>query len=167
MHNVIRPIVRDFKYTYLEKKDQEKETYTIVGFEGVPSETIESALKGSEVPYVELVRPGVIEGLDTGGKVEAREERMKLMLRVDKPKQIVATLNSIKNWMVDWSEMRVPIDLPEDRSRLIPIARTQDAKDVLFIRSIQVLTKKPMVACTEIINEELVAKAQELFAKKD
>lgn len=69
--------------------------------------------------------------------------------------------------MVDWSEMRVRLDLPEDRSRLISIARTQDAKDVLFVRSIPVSTKKPLATCTDVVNEELVEKAQELFAKRD
>lgn len=59
------------------------------------------------------------------------------------------------------------LDLPEDRSRLVPIARTETAKDVLFIRSVQVPTKNEIPSCTEVINEELVEKAQELFAQKD
>lgn len=166
MHHVLNGIARDFKYEFEEKK-KTHETYTLVGFDGVPSDTLGSALKGSEVPYVELVRPGHIPGLDTGGRVEAREERMKLMIRADKPGQVMEAINAIKDWMVEWSEMRVRLDLPEDRSRLIPITRQQDAKDVLFIRSVQVLAKKALPACTDIINEELVQHAQALFAKKD
>lgn len=166
MHNVLRNTVREFKYSFRDKKE-DKQTHTIVGFDGVPSDTVGSALKGSEIPYVELVRPGQIDGLDTGGLVEPREQRMKLMIRADKPNQVIQTLNQIKDWMVDWSEMRVRLDLPEDRSRLISIARTQDAKDVLFVRSIPVSTKKPLATCTDVVNEELVEKAQELFAKRD
>lgn len=166
MHHVLHNAISEFKYTFKDAKGREKETYSILGFDGVPSEKIEDALKGSEVPYVELVRPGKIPGLDSA-YVEAREQRMKLMIRADTPHKILQALGAIKTWMVDWAEMRVRLDLPEDRSRLISIARTQDAKDVLFIRSIEITTKGELPAATEIINEELVSKAKAIFKSKN
>lgn len=161
MHHVLHNVISDYRYSFKDKKKQ-KETYSLLDFEGVPSEKVEDALKGSEVPYVELIRPGHIPGLDNA-YVQPREQRMKLMIRADTPNKIMKAINDIKDWMVEWSEMRVRLDLPEDRSRLIPIARTQDAKDILFIRSIEVTTRGELPAATDTINEELVSKARAIF----
>jgi hypothetical protein len=56
------------------------------------------------------------------------------------------------------------MDMPENRSRMVSLAREADAADILFVRSVPIDVKRPLDACTDTINEELVAKAQELFA---
>jgi hypothetical protein len=170
MQQLLYNIVKSFRYTVSGKRGQKdlQETYSIVDFAGVPSDTLGSALKGAKVPFVDLIKPGQIPGLDSS-IVSPREQRMRLILKVDTKDKIMNTLNKIQDWHTkkDWAEMRVRIDLPEDRSRIIPIARTQDAKDVLFIRSEQVTTKKDIPMCSEKIHEELVDRAVELFKKKN
>jgi hypothetical protein len=67
----------------------------------------------------------------------------------------------------DWPKLLVEMHMPEERTRLVQLAREQDAADILFVRSVPVDVKTPLEACTATINEELVAKAQTLFAEDD
>ena len=104
---------------------------------GLKSEKVSGALKGkSVVPNITLVRPGNIAGLDTEGLVVAREERMKLIVRAE-PMQTLAVIKKIQTWMGkhNWPKMLLEMDLPEDRRRLVALAREADAADILFVRS--------------------------------
>jgi hypothetical protein len=91
---------------------------------------------------------------------------MKVILRA-KPEQTLGILNRPIPWAKksDWKDVLVRIDMPEKRSRVVSIARDADAADVLFVRSEQVEVKNDLAPCTENINEELVAKATELFTR--
>ena len=53
--------------------------------------------------------------------------------------------------------------MPENRRRLVGLAREADAADILFVRSVPVEVKTRLPACTDVINEELVQRAAELF----
>jgi hypothetical protein len=165
VQTLLHDIVQTVRYAYTDKRGQEKETYTIVEFHGQKSEKIGGALKEqSIVPSVTLVRPGNIKGLDAEGLVVPREERMKLLIRA-KPVQTLGILKKIQSWMKthDWPKLLVEMHMPEERTRLVQLAREQDAADILFIRSVPIDVKTPLEACTDTINEELVAKAQALF----
>jgi hypothetical protein len=107
-----------------------------------------------------------VRGLDVEGLVVAREQRMRLMIRAT-PDQTLGVIGKIQAWMKshDWSKLLVEMHMPEDRTRLVQLAREQDAADILFIRSVPVDVTKILEACTAKINEELVAKAQALFAE--
>jgi hypothetical protein len=166
---LLHDVVKEHVYSYADKRGQPKETYTIVDFRGVKSEKVSGALQGaSVVPSVVLVRPGNIRGMDTEGLVVAREEKMKLILKAT-PEQTLGIIKKIQNWMKkhDWSKLLVEMDMPEKRSRLVSLAREADAADILFIRSVPIKVDGTLEACTETINEELVSKAQELFAADD
>jgi hypothetical protein len=91
---------------------------------------------------------------------------MKVILR-SKPEQTLGILNRLIPWAKksDWKDVLVRIDMPEKRSRVVSIARDADAADVLFVRSEEVDVINELAPCTEKINEELVAKAIELFAR--
>jgi hypothetical protein len=65
----------------------------------------------------------------------------------------------------DWKDVLVRVDMPENRSRVVSIARDADAADVLFIRSEQVEVNNELDPCTANVNEELVAKAIEMFTR--
>ena len=166
---LLHDIVKDVRYNYTDKRGQEKETYTIVEFHGQKSDRIGGALnEQSVVPSVTLVRPGSIKGMDAEGLVVPREERMKLMIRA-KPAQTLGILKKIQAWMKghDWPKLLVEMHMPEERRRLVQLAREQDAADILFIRSVPVDVKTPLEACTDTVNEELVAKAQALFTEDE
>jgi hypothetical protein len=167
VHTLLHDIVKDVRYEYTDKRGERKETYTLVEFHGQKSEKIGGALKGqSIVPSVTLIRPGNVKGLDVEGLVVPREQRMKLMIRA-KPAQTLGILKKIQAWMKDhdWPKLLVEMHMPEERTRLVHLAREQDAADILFIRSVPIDVKTPLEACTDAINEELVAEAQALFAE--
>ena len=169
VQTLLHDIVKEIRYSYTDKRGEKKETYTIVEFHGQKSEKIGGALKEqSVVPSVTLVRPGSIKGLDVEGLVVAREERMKLLIRAH-PDQTLGILKKIQTWMKghDWPRLLVEMHMPEERTRLVQLAREQDASDILFIRSVPVDVEKPLEACTATVNEELVAKAQALFAEDE
>lgn len=166
---LLHDLVKEIEYSYTDKRGEEKATYTIVKFQGQKSEKIGGALKGqSVVPSVTLVRPGSIKGLDSEGLIVPREERMKLLIRA-KPEQTLGILKKIQSWMKnhDWPRLLVEMHMPEQRTRLVQLAREQDAADILFIRSVPVDVKTPLEACTDTINEELVVKAQAQFAEDE
>jgi hypothetical protein len=167
VHTLLHDIVKDVRYEYTDKRGERKETHTLVEFHGQKSEKIGGALKGqSIVPSVTLIRPGNVKGLDVEGLVVPREQRMKLMIRA-KPAQTLGILKKIQAWMKDhdWPKLLVEMHMPEERTRLVELAREQDAADILFIRSVPIDVKTPLEACTDAINEELVAEAQALFAE--
>jgi len=104
--------------------------------------------------------------LDTGGLVEPREERMKLLIRAT-PDKALGIIKKIQIWMKkrDWTDALVEVEMPENRRRLVTIAREADAADILFVRSEPIAVKNPLDPCTGKINEELVSKAKQMFAK--
>lgn len=166
---LLHDIVKDTRYNYTDKRGEEKETYTLVEFFGQKSEKLAGALnEQSFVPSVTLVRPGNIRGLDAEGLVVPRDQRMKLMIHA-RPDQALGVIETIQSWMrkTTWSSLLVEMRMPEQRTRLVQLAREQDAADILFVRSVPVEVKTPLEACTDTINEELVAKAQALFAEEN
>jgi hypothetical protein len=60
----------------------------------------------------------------------------------------------------------VQIETEDKRYRVVDIARSADAADVLFVHSELVTTEKPLNQCTDKINEELVEHAKLIFAKR-
>jgi hypothetical protein len=168
VQGLIAEILRQAKYEYTNDRGEEKETYTLPQFNGIKSESIGGVVGSAGIRYVELVRPGNVEGLDTGGIVVAREEKMRLVLKTQ-PANPLPLLRRIRDWAIgnNWSDVRVQIAMPEDRSRLVSIGREAEAADVLFVRSAQVDVPTRMHQCSGIINEELVAKAREHFASED
>ena len=145
-----------------------KKSYTLPTFLGINSETVGGVARNSAIRYVELVRPGNVEGLDTGGIIVPRDEKMNLVLRVQ-PADPLSFLRRIKEWAMrdSWRDVRVQIAMPDQRSRLVSIAREADAADVLFVRSEQVNVPTRMNQCTEIINDELATRAHKSFAATD
>jgi hypothetical protein len=159
-------VVKDTRYLYSDGRGAERETYTLVEFHGLKSEKVGGALKGdSIVPSVTLVRPGSVAGLDTEGMVVPRDQRMKLIIKA-KPEQTLGVIKKIQSWMKvhDWPKFLIEVDMPENRTRLVALAREADAADILFVRSVPIDVKTRLEACSDVINEELVRKAKELFA---
>jgi hypothetical protein len=166
VHNLIASVLRGEKYSYKDKRGKDKEAHTVLDFHGVKSEKLVDALRGSSVPFITLTRPGNITGLDAEGQVVPRDETMRLVIRA-KPDQQAKLVTRIKSWAnkQDWTDVKVQIDLPENRTRIVSIAREADASDILFVRSEQVEVKKPLAACTDVINEELFGQAKAMFRR--
>lgn len=164
VQGIFGDVLREAVYKYKDKHGEEKDTHTLIDFLGVKSDAIGASLEGASIPYVELIRPGVVEGLDSSGMIVPREQRMKLLLRVEAEKAI-PLINRIMKWAPteNWADVRVRIDLPENRSRMVSVARENDAKDVLFVRSIRVDLDEDIPPCTETVIGSLADKAAELL----
>lgn len=108
--------------------------------------------------------PAKVEGLDTEGLIAPKEERMKLTIKAT-PTQSLPLVRRIRRWADerDWDDVRVLIRLPEDRSRVVSVARQADAADALFVRAEQVFVDHDLDVCTEIVNEELLSRARKMF----
>jgi hypothetical protein len=168
INHIIADLLRKSKYDYTDRHGDSKATYTVVDFHRIKSASLGHAMHGGAVPYVELVRPGTVEGLDTEGMVVPRQQRMRLMIQAT-PDQTPRVLDRIKNWAYghDWNDVLVRVDLPENRSRIVTLAREADAADVLFVRSQEINVAQALEVCTDGINEQLVVKAKEVFADTD
>jgi len=165
MHAVISAVVKEQKYEYEDAHGDIKETYTIPVFHGVPSENIGDALKTGVISFIELVRPPNVSGLDTDGLIP-RPERMRLSLKAQTMKKALGIIQRVQDWRDSkhWRDLRVQVKTADKRSRMVPIAREEDAADVLFVHAEEVTTKKPLSQCTDKINEELVGFAEEIFS---
>jgi hypothetical protein len=167
IQGALQHILRPHIYLFRDERGETKDTYSIPWLEGVPSETVGGALSGGALEHVELVRPPKTTGLDLDGLVP-HEERMKLTVKATSKKGILTALDRIRDWAYghNWSKVRVRVSDTENRSRVVDIARNADAADVLFVHSEKVTTEKPLLQCTDKINEELVAEALAIFAKR-
>ncbi|HEY1504299.1 MAG TPA: hypothetical protein VGF92_08365 [Stellaceae bacterium] len=100
------------------------------------------------------IHPAIIEEVPGLGRTYMQTEKT------------VKLLNKINVWRKEreWKDVRVSLDLPNERSKLVSIAREADAADVLFVRSERVVFQKPLDDATDKINEELVRKAVAKFS---
>lgn len=164
MQWLVKEVVRQAKYSYIDRHEETRETYTLPEFRGLPSESLGDALKTGEIKYVELVRPPRVQGLDVVGLIP-HPERMRLTVKATTRTAMLAAIDRVKLWSAkhDWPRLRVMIGTDNERSRVVDIAREQDAADVLFIKSEQVITKKPLDQCTAEVNDELADHAIKMF----
>lgn len=164
MHAVLASALRESQYEYEDERGETKQTYTIPTFHGVPSERIGEALKTGTIRFVELIRPPNVSGLDTDGLVP-HPERMKLTVRAKTTKNALSIVKRVQDWLdtKHWRDLRVQVQTADNRSRVVTIAREEDAADVLFVHSEEVETNKPIAQCSDTVNEELIAHAIRIF----
>jgi len=163
---ILSDVIKQHKYEYQYKPKQTKETFSHVVLQGLKSQSIDAAMRHKRtVSHVVLVRPANLDGLDTEGLAIPGDERMKIQLH-STPEKTITLLNRINAWRKkrDWKDVRVQLDLPHDRSKLVSIAREADAADVLFVRSEHEIFKNELADATDEINQELVERAIAKFA---
>jgi len=165
IEHIIGDALRDYRYTY-DDYGIDKETYSILELHGIKSEQLSDALKNSTIQHVTLTRPGSIEGMDSEGLVAPIEERFRLIIRAE-PDKVLHVLGRIKEWMRgnDWKNMIVRVDMPEKRSRNVTVDREAGVADAFFVRSEQIDVKKALDNCSDIVSDELCAKAKTIFAQ--
>ena len=79
---ILSRILKDKEYEYEDEKGKHKSTYTIPSLNGLPSETLQNALAGGTINYVELVRPPLLDGLDMAGLIP-HPQRLRLSVKPD------------------------------------------------------------------------------------
>lgn len=161
---VLDEVVKGRAYDYLDDRGQSKQTSTKVEFWGVPSANLKDAVKKNGFDFIELVKAPNLDGLDTEGLV-ARPERLRLYpqrgLKGDREKIV----ERVFGWARErgWSDVSVQV-CENEKTKVVKIGREADAATTLFVRADLVKTTKDMPACSDEVNEELVAQARAMFA---
>lgn len=158
-------ILQQFKYTYNDRNGDHQDTFCKCEIVGHASETVKDAMKDGVIRTVTLVKPGELKGLDEQNGVP-REQIMPIKIRSNE--NVIERIRGIRKLADEagWTDVRVKMEFPSDKSRTVSLSREQDASDKLFVRSLEVNLKKPLSSFTNKISEELVEKALEVFGKK-
>lgn len=166
--HLLKNLLREVVYGFVDERGFQKETYTMPQFGGVPSETIRDAVMGGGIKYIELVRTPRLDGLDTSGLI-AHPERMRLSVKNDRRGNL-DLIARVRGWadQHDWRDMRVQVETADERTRVVQIAREADAADVLFVKSELVEgINPPLEQCTDQVVDSLVARARRMLESDD
>lgn len=156
---VIGKVLRDYEYSYSDKRGEPDSTYAVFKPRGVKSESITNALKTGHLGTITLSRPAKADFIDSGDIFKPVDEKMKIKIKGEV---------SHKDWMdkigslalgaraAGWDEFQVDIELDDERMKRIPISRGEEAKEILFIRSAEVTVKNEMPVCSTAVNDEFV-----------
>lgn len=163
VQHIISMVLSEHQYTYRDDKGVEKTTRTIAHLDGLKGEKLGES--DGTFEYIDLYREGQAPGLDEVG-IEPRRQTMRLKIKAGTP-DVLDKIKAVKDWAVEreWTEFRVRINLPDGKSRVVPLGREADATDVLFSRSVLVRVSNRMETCTDVVNEELREIAVEHFAE--
>jgi hypothetical protein len=165
VHSVIYKILKSNEYSFTDRNGQDKTTFTACRFDGYASENLLQAIGKGSVPFVELVRTPVLDGLDSEA-FRVKEQKQRIYLRAGGG-SVMEKIKTLKDWATgqNWDELRVQVRLPDGRSRLVPIAREDDAASVLFVRAQQVYVAADIDVCCENVEMQLFGQAIEVFSK--
>ena len=153
---LLSKILKEHPYDFTDGRGDSKNTHGMMDMRGVPSSALGGAVEGARVPGITLIRSANINGLDHGGVLVPKEERMRVAFKPTSDP--IGWINRVKAWGRErgWDNFRVDIDMPEKRSRSVSLSRDEDAAAVLFVRSVPVELSHPIETCSHTIIEELV-----------
>jgi hypothetical protein len=156
---LMNEILRNHRYEYVDRRGEPQLTHCVAALQGFPSETVENAMKDSKIPGVILIKQAKIEGLDFGGVIVPKDERLRLALKPTK--EPISMVDRIIAWAKqhDYKDYRVEIEMPNHRRRVVSL-REGDAASALFSRSVPIDLTVPIDPCSGVVIDELVDKAK-------
>lgn len=171
--SVIKPIIavalREYPYSFTNKKGDDQETYSSIKAEGVKSEALSNALtKQSSLDYLVLTRSIAPDAPDSEGIAEPQSERVRYKIIGDP--RTDGWKAGFRNFVTrareaDWDDISIQISLEDERHRTIKIDRSEEASEILFVRSEQVRVSKELKPCTADVLDCLVKAAVSLMQK--
>ncbi|WP_138983939.1 hypothetical protein [Sphingomonas elodea] len=164
--SLVKPVLakplRDYNYLYEDKRKREDSTHIILKPQGVKSESVTNALKTGNFGYIILSRPAEAAFIDAEDVFEPVDEKMKIKVkgRID-PDTWMGMIGGLARRARDagWDDFQIDIELDDDRMRRVPIARGEEAKEVLFIRSSEINLDTELEVCSNAVVDEFVEKA--------
>lgn len=164
MKTLLDEVVRAIEYDAIDSRGAAVKTTTKIDLWGVPSENLKSSVQKNGFNYIEIVKDADLDGLDTEG-INVKPERLRLY-----PKRIpgvdnASLLRRVKKWADGrgWSEVFVQVS-ENDKTKVVKLGRDADAATTLFVRADPVTVATDIKACSDKVNEELLAKAVSMFA---
>ncbi|MBB3870741.1 hypothetical protein [Brevundimonas mediterranea] len=164
MKTLIDEVVRAIEYDAIDSRGAAIKTTTKVDIWGVPSENLKASVAKNGFNYIEIVKEADLDGLDTEG-MTIKPERMKIV-----PKRIPGAdneslLKRVKAWADGrgWSDVYVQVR-ENDKTKVVKLGRDEDAATTLFVRADPVKVATDIKACSDTVNDELLAEALKMFA---
>lgn len=159
---VIGKPLRDYEYNFVDQRGNDHVTYTTFKPQGVKSESISNALKTGNFGFITLSRPANAKFIDAEDIFEPVDEKMKIKVKGKiEPNTWMDMIGGLARKARDagWDDFQVDIELDDSRMRRIPIARGEEAKEILFIRSAEVTVETELEVCSNAVVDEFVEKA--------
>lgn len=117
----LRQVLKAAPYTSNDKRGKEIEATCIPDLQGHPSESVEDALHEGVIRQVHLVKPGEVTEFD-GEHIELRNIVQQLKIKSRGKAAMRAITDLWERNKDDWSEMRVQIEIPEKKSRIVHVS---------------------------------------------
>ncbi len=159
---IIGKVLRDYDYNYKDNRGDDQSTYTVFRPEGVKSESVTNALKTGNFGFITLSRPARAKFIDSEDFFKPVHEKMKIRVKGKvSPKDWAEKIGNLAKSArrAGWEDFQIDIELDDERSRRISIARGEEAKEVLFIRSAEVNTTVDLAVCTDKVVDDFISKA--------
>jgi hypothetical protein len=164
MKALIDEVVRAVEYDAIDSRGAPIKTTTKVEMWGVPSENLKNSVAKNGFNYIEIVKEADLEGLDTEG-MNVKAERLKIFPKRVPGVDSAALLKRVKDWAGErgWDDVYVQVR-ENDKTRVVKLGRDEDAATTLFVRADPVKVATDIKACSDTVNDELLAEAVTMFA---
>lgn len=166
--SLIRRILTGYGYPYLDKKKEEKETYSVFQAEGEKAESLTSALKKkSSLSYITLVRTNIPDAPDSEGIAEPKIERLKYKIIGDPRSEdwLKKFSSFISKAHIDWNDVYLEMQMDDEKHRTVKLEREKEAAEIMFVRSEQISLSQDADPCTMTVVPEIITKARSIMAK--
>lgn len=164
IQSVIKHALREYSFTYEDEYGDEQVTYSTFKPVGIKTESVTNALKTGKLGMITLVRPAKAGFVDSSDIFHPQEERMTIRVsgRVE-PKDWMDQVGRLARGARKdgWEDVQIEIETDDDRSKTIKISRSEEAKEILFVRSHQLDLATPHGVCSIKASDELVQKTLE------
>lgn len=161
VRRIIAVAMSDYVHTFKRGKSwiETRSSFTPTG---VKSETMTKALERGRLGFVTLSRPAKADFVDGDGAFKAEREVLRLRITgvIDKQNWRGKFANLVSHAREKgWDDFKVDINLDDNRSRTVDIDRTDEASEILFVRSESATFKVTLDTCSSTFVDEIVEKA--------
>jgi hypothetical protein len=165
---IFRKILAAYPYDYTDKNGEIQETTASLKYEGIKSESFAEALKKG-VLSIKLSRPVPADVIDGEGLVEPGRQTATLKIKAQLDTDTM--LEKLSAWRDQahkngWTDFGVDLELDNKRQKTVKIDREAEAKEILFVRSEQIVFKTALRSCAPDIVPEFVIKSIELLRRR-
>jgi hypothetical protein len=167
---ILSPILRDYKYGFLDRRGDDQETYSTLKVEGIKSESLNDALKTQTLNYLTLSKTTISDDIDGDGIVEPMNEKIKFKI-LGKPSSS-QWREKFDAWVKNsraagWEEVSLDLSLEDNRHRTVKLDRNKEATEILFVRSEQITVTSELKPCSLKVVEEIVKQAIKIIRTID
>ncbi len=160
--------MREYTYGYKDSKGEQGTSYTVIKATGDKSENVDGALKKGRINLLTLVRPAPAAMKDASGLFKPKEQRLEVS--IDRSLKDASILERVETYIKNarkegWKEFDVELQFEDERRRTLTIEREEEAREIMFVRAVEVTVKNELLPCAAKPVDELIAKMATLAKK--